>query len=213
MRTISNKLLYKTVSGEAREYLTEKKSKFISTAAHCETEEEALEFLARIRKEFPDATHNVYAYIIDENNIFRYSDDGEPAQTAGMPVLDAMRKEGIVDAAVVVTRYFGGTLLGTGGLVHAYSASAVMGLKAAGIVTRMLCNIVSVKVDYNIAGKLQHMAATEHLPIEDIVYADDVTFYISVTPGETEKFLDKMNDISNGRAICTIIDTKYIDAK
>lgn len=213
MSTISNKLIYKTVSGEAREYLTEKKSKFISTAAHCETEEDALEFLSRIRKEFPDATHNVYAYIIDENNIFRYSDDGEPAQTAGMPVLDAMRKEGIVDAAVVVTRYFGGTLLGTGGLVHAYSASAAMGLKAAGIVTRMLCNIISVKVDYNIAGKLQHMAATEHLPIEDIVYADDVTFYISVMPSETEKFLDKMTDISNGRAICAVIDTKYIDAK
>lgn len=106
-----------------------------------------------MRSKYSDATHNVYAYVIDENNIFRYSDDGEPSGTAGMPVLDAIRKSGIVDVVVVVTRYFGGTLLGTGGLVHTYGASAKQGLIESEIVIRKLCDIVSVKVDYSLLGK------------------------------------------------------------
>ena len=137
--------MYKTVQNHAETLLVEKKSKFYSNVCPVESEEEALEFLATIKKKYSDATHNVYAYIIDENNIFRYSDDGEPGGTAGMPVLDTIRKEGLVDVIVVVTRYFGGTLLGTGGLVHAYGASAKQGLIEAGIVTRTLCNIVEVK--------------------------------------------------------------------
>ena len=108
-----------------------------------------MEFLQNIRSQYRDATHNVYAYVIDENNIFRYSDDGEPGGTAGLPVLDAMRKDNIVDAAVVVTRYFGGTLLGTGGLVHAYSTAARMGLENAGIVMRTLCTCFSVTAHYD----------------------------------------------------------------
>lgn len=210
---ISNKLIYKTVSKRAREYLVEKKSKFIASVAPCKNEEEALDFLAEIRKEFPDATHNVYAYIIDENQIFRYSDDGEPSQTAGMPVLDTMRKEEIVDTCIVVTRYFGGTLLGTGGLVHAYGASAALGLEAAGIVTRMLCNILSVNVDYTFAGKVQHMAESEHLMIEDILYTQDVTIFICVLPEDTQRIIDKITELTNGRAFCSVSDTKYVDVK
>lgn len=212
MRRISNKLLYKTVKNEAREYLIEKKSKFISSVRPCQSEDEALEFLAEIRKEFSDATHNVYAYVIDENQIFRYSDDGEPSQTAGMPVLDAIRKEGLVDVAVVVTRYFGGTLLGTGGLVRAYGNSAVMGIHAAGIIKKMMCNIVSVNVDYTLAGKVQHKVASEHLILEDTLYTQEVTFFICVLPEETQKLIDEMTELTNGRAICTVIDSKYIEA-
>lgn len=212
MICISNKVVYKTVSGEAREYLTEKKSKFIASVKPCQTEEEALEFLEKIRKEFSDATHNVYAYVIDENQIFRYSDDGEPSQTAGMPVLDAIRKEGLVDVAVVVTRYFGGTLLGTGGLVHAYGSSAAMGLQAAGMITRMLCNVLSVKTDYSVVGKIQHKAAAEHLILEDTIYTEEVTFYICVQPQHTQRLIDELTELTNGKAVCAVVDTKYVDA-
>ena len=135
---MSLKDTYKTVADEAETLMIEKKSKFYSHVKPVQNEEEALEFLGRIRSENRDATHNVYAYVIDENNIFRYSDDGEPSGTAGMPVLDTIRKSGITDVIVVVTRYFGGTLLGTGGLVHAYGASARQGLAEAGVITRDL---------------------------------------------------------------------------
>ena len=113
-----------------------------------------------MRSKYSDATHNVYAYVIDENNIFRYSDDGEPSGTAGMPVLDAIRKSGIVDVVVVVTRYFGGTLLGTGGLVHTYGASAKQGLIESEIVIRKLCVIVYVNVDYSLLGKMKNEIMT-----------------------------------------------------
>ena len=145
---MSKKDCYKTVEREAQAMLVEKKSKFIANVKPVSTEAEALEYLAAMRSKYSDARHNVYAYVIDENNIFRYSDDGEPGGTAGMPVLDAIRKPGLVDVVVVVTRYFGGTLLGTGGLVHAYSSSARDGLLAAQPIIREKCNIVDVKVDY-----------------------------------------------------------------
>ena len=137
---------YKTVSHEASTVFIDRKSRFISHVMPVSSEAAAIEYLNKIRSEYPDARHNVYAYVIDENNIFRYSDDGEPSGTAGMPVLDTIRKSGLVDVIVVVTRYFGGVLLGTGGLVHAYGTSATEGLKAAGIVTRRLCDIVDARV-------------------------------------------------------------------
>ena len=177
-----------------------------------ESEEEALEFLATIKKKYSDATHNVYAYIIDENNIFRYSDDGEPGGTAGMPVLDTIRKEGLVDVIVVVTRYFGGTLLGTGGLVHAYGASAKQGLIEAGIVTRTLCNIVEVKCDYTLVGKIQYKIASDNYILEDTIYDNDVTFKICCKIEDTQKLIDELIDLTNARVICSVSDEpKYID--
>ncbi len=202
---------YKTVAGEGRAFLTEKKSKFIASVAPAPTEEDALAFLAKIRSEFPDARHNVYAYVIEENHIFRYSDDGEPAQTAGMPVLDVIRKEGLVDVAVVVTRYFGGVLLGTGGLVHAYGSSAKLGLQEAKIITRTLCNLVSVKVDYTLAGKVQYAIAAAHYPTEDAEYGQDVTFYVLSKIENTDAFLREMTELTNGRAACAVLEQKWVD--
>ena len=193
--------------------MVEKKSKFISTVIPVTCEQEALEFLQQMRSKYSDATHNVYAYVIDENNIFRYSDDGEPSGTAGMPVLDTIRKEGIVDVAVVVTRYFGGTLLGTGGLVHAYGASARMGLEAAGIVTRILCDIVSCKVDYTLVGKMQHLIATRGYILEDTVYDREVDFVVCLKSEQVTAFYDAVTELSCGRAIIKNIDKKYIDVK
>ena len=213
MIKISQKAKYRTVKHRSSTLLVEKKSKFIASVAPADTEEEALEFLKEIKSKYPDATHNVYAYIIDENNIFRYSDDGEPSGTAGMPVLDTIRKEGLVDVCVVVTRYFGGTLLGTGGLVHAYGSSAKQGLYEADIITRALCNVVCVKVDYTMSGKIQYMTSTNNLITEDIVYGDDVTFYICSMLDETEKLIKEITELTYGRAICTVVEQKYVDLK
>lgn len=210
---MSKKDVYKTVKGRAETLLVEKKSKFIANVSPAETEEEALSFLNEIRSKYPDATHNVYAYVIDENNIFRYSDDGEPSGTAGMPVLDAVRKSGIVDAAVVVTRYFGGTLLGTGGLVHTYGASAKQGLEAAGIVLRRLCDILSVRADYTLLGKLQHEFAAKGYILEDTIYEDEVTFIISCPVDTTDKVIADITNLTNARAVCERTDKKYVDVE
>lgn len=191
--------------------LVEKKSKFIASVSPVKDEEEALEFLKTVKSKYPDATHNVYAYIIDENNIFRYSDDGEPGGTAGMPVLDAMRKEGLVDTAVVVTRYFGGTLLGTGGLVHAYGASAKQGINEAQIITKALCNVVAVAVDYTLVGKMQYMISSKNLMTEDTVYGNDVTFYVCCKLEDTEKFIKEVTELTFGKGVCNVIEQKYVD--
>lgn len=214
MIKISKKVTYKTVSRHSESLLIEKKSKFISNVKPVETEEEALEFLQETKKKYADATHNVYAYVIDENNISRYSDDGEPGGTAGMPVLDTIRKEGLLDVIVVVTRYFGGTLLGTGGLVHAYGASAKQGLEESEIITKTLCNLVDFKVDYTLVGKVQYMISTNNYILEDTIYDNEVTFRICSKIENTEKLIADMIDLTNGRVTYEVSDEpKYIDVK
>lgn len=203
--------MYKTVARESETLLIEKKSKFISHVKPVDNEPDALEFLNKIRSEHPSATHNVYAYVIDENNIFRYSDDGEPGGTAGMPVLDTIRNSGLVDVIVVVTRYFGGTLLGTGGLVRAYSASAKDGLNESGIITRIMCDIISIKTDYDLVGKLQYHFATGDYKLTDTVYENDVTFFIASPKSETDKLISELVELTNGRAIIDTVAQKYID--
>ena len=210
---MSKKDIYKTVAQESETLIIEKKSKFYSHVKPVDNEADALEYLSQMRSKYSDATHNVYAYVIDENNIFRYSDDGEPGGTAGMPVLDTIRKAGITDVIVVVTRYFGGTLLGTGGLVHAYGASAKKGLLESGVIIRTMCDIISVKVSYELAGKIQYKLASDGHMLEDTVYADDVTFYICSPKDETERLIDKLTDFSSGRAEIAIIDRKYVDKR
>lgn len=211
MSKISAKECYKTVSRRAEAVLVEKRSKFIATVIPANSEEAALAFLEEMRRRYSDATHNVYAYVIDENNIFRYSDDGEPGGTAGMPVLDTIRKAGIVDCAVVVTRYFGGTLLGTGGLVHAYGGAARQGLLAAGIIERRLCSILSVRVDYTTSGRLAHLLAETGTIIEDTVYDTGVTYFVCVRTDEAARFTADITEHTNGRAIIKNIGSKYID--
>lgn len=210
---MSLKNKYKTVLHESESLLIEKKSKFIANVCPAENETKAIEFVNKIRSKYPDATHNVYAYVIDENNIFRYSDDGEPSGTAGMPVLDVMRKADIVDTVIVVTRYFGGTLLGTGGLVHTYGASAKQGLVDAEIIERIMCDIVSVKTDYTLSGKIQHKISTDGLMLEDTVYSDNVEFLICSALEDTERLVSEITDLTNGTAECKITDKKYIHKK
>lgn len=208
---MSKRDIYKTVAKESETLLIEKKSKFISHVMPVATEDEAIAYLNRIRSTYPDATHNVYAYIIDENNIFRYSDDGEPGGTAGMPVLDTIRNLGLVDVCVVVTRYFGGTLLGTGGLVRAYSGSAKQGLIESGIIERTMCNIISVKTDYDLVGKLQYTFANDGYTVVDTVYENDVTFFIASPKADTERLTKAIIELTNGRAEISAVAEKYVD--
>lgn len=208
---MSLKNSYKTVANEAKTLLVREKSKFITHVMPVDNEPDAIAYLNKIRSEYPDARHNVYAYVIDENNIFRYSDDGEPSGTAGMPVLDAIRKSGIVDVIVVVTRYFGGVLLGTGGLVHAYGNSASQGLNEAKPVLRQLCDIINIRADYTMLGKVQYMIASSGYSLEDTVYDDLVTFVISCPISDTEKVIAEITEMTNARAECTITAQKYMD--
>ena len=210
---MSKKEIYKTVAEQSESLLIEKKSKFIANVKPVDNEADALEFLNEIRSKYPDATHNVYAYVIDENNIYRYSDDGEPSGTAGMPVLDAIRKREIVDVIVVVTRYFGGTLLGTGGLVHTYGASAKQGLIKSRVVDRMLCDILSVTVSYSLLGKMQHEIMSRGYILEDTLYEDNVTFVLSVPVQDTERVTKELVNLTNAGCEIEKTDKKYVDIK
>ena len=204
---------YVTVLKEyAEDEFTEKKSVFISYVKRVDDEDGAKRFISEIKQKHKDATHNVYAYVIDENNIFRYSDDNEPSGTAGMPVLDTIRKSGLVDCAVVVTRYFGGTLLGTGGLVHAYGSAAREGLQNAGIITRTLCDVLSVNVDYTTAGRLNHFFAERGSLLGDTTYDTEVTFCVFSPKAETDSLIADLTEETNGRAIIKKTDLRYIDA-
>ncbi len=208
---MSLKNSYKTVEHDGGALLVEKKSKFFAEVKPVDNEPDAIEFLNSIRSKYPDARHHVYAYVIDENNIFRYSDDGEPSGTAGMPVLDTIRKSGIVDAVVVVTRYFGGTLLGTGGLVRAYSGAAKMGLEAANVIMRELCDIVEIRADYSHLGKIQYMLSSGGYMLENTEYGDEVVFTVASPIGTTERLIAEVTDLTNAKAKCEITDKKYVN--
>ncbi len=202
---------YKTIKNRGIAEYEDRKSRFIANVFPVETEEKAIEILNAVKKKYSDARHNVYAYVVRENNIQRFSDDGEPSGTAGMPVLDAIRKRGLTDTLVVVTRYFGGTLLGTGGLVHAYGKSASEGIENACPVTRKLCDIFSVTADYTLSGKIEYSLQGSEYIIEDISYTDAVTFTVCVPSGEGERFIKEITEISLGNAKVEQIGEKFVD--
>lgn len=166
---------YRTVARKAAAEFTEKRSRFIGYICPVQTEEQALEFIRARAKEHWDARHNVYAYVLEGGNLCRYSDDGEPQGTAGIPVLEVLRKTGLTDCAAVVTRYFGGILLGGGGLVRAYSHAARLAVEAAGIVEMRRCRRLEVRCDYAQYGFLPALLAAENAQITDTRYDDGVT--------------------------------------
>ncbi len=190
---------YKTVRKAASDEYIVKKSRFIGHIAPVTTAEQALEFIAAVSKKHWDATHNVYAYILREGGIKRYSDDGEPQGTAGIPTLDVLEKSGVTDCAVVVTRYFGGIMLGAGGLVRAYSHSASIAVAAGGIVTRAMCARLKVTCDYYFYGKLSSLVPESGGVIEDTVFEDNVTLIFRLPLELVDGFNAKLIDVSNGR--------------
>ena len=157
--------------------ITEKKSRFIAYLAYVTTEEDAQSFVAQIKKKHYDARHNVYAYILNSGGK-KYSDDGEPSKTAGYPILEMLENKGVTDVVCVVTRYFGGTLLGTGGLIRAYTKSAKDCLEKAGVKKMILCDTVNLTFDYACLNKIEHMLKTENLVTKDKTFLENVTLTV-----------------------------------
>ena len=193
---------YKTVLYEHRAEIIEKKSKFIATLRHVTSQEEAIAFIDEIRSEFWDATHNVYAYTLVDGNIKRYSDDGEPSGTSGVPSLNVLESEGLYDVCVVITRYFGGTLLGTGGLVRAYSDSVKKVIESADIVSRYLCDRITLSCDYNIWGKVSNILSSKSIPVGEVVYADKVSADIFEKVQLSDKLISELTEKTDALCLC-----------
>lgn len=202
---------YKSLRKVDEKEIIIEKSSFIGTAKAVADEEEALEFIREVKKRHYEATHNVYAYILgDDNNIQRFSDDGEPSGTAGVPVLEVLKKNDLRNVCAVVTRYFGGIKLGKGGLVRAYSKGAAAALEASEVIWRTLYKVVAVKVDYTLLGMMQNQLKLDGYALRNINYADNVVFEIYVENNQTEDFLAKVTDWCNARVETQIIDEEYL---
>lgn len=202
---------YLTLRKEAEDEFIEKRSRFIGYAKPVTTQEEAMDFINKIRAKHWDATHNVYAYVLREGQARRYSDDGEPSGTAGVPVLDVLLKENITDCVVVATRYFGGVLLGAGGLVRAYSHTSKIAVEAAGIMKMSVCSVMSVTCDYNFYGRLAALIPEFGGITEDTEFGENVTvrFYL---PKTNEGLFDaKLVDSSLGKFSAVKICEKYAE--
>ncbi len=194
----SFRIVYQGGTGE----IIEKKSRFIATVVPVNTEEEAITFIEQTRKKYYDANHNCFAYVIGDNNeIQRCSDDGEPVRTAGRPMLDVLLGEGIHNAALVVTRYFGGTLLGTGGLVRAYQGAAKEGLNNSVILEKLNGIKLQITTDYNGIGKLQYITSQMEITTLDTEYTDIVVMTNLVPIELYEQFEKKVVEATNGKAV------------
>ena len=189
---------YSTVYAKTEASFTERKSEFIGYIAPVKTPDEAVSFISEVREKHRKATHNVYAYILRDNNISRYSDDGEPQGTAGVPVLDVLQKEGLTDVCCVVTRYFGGLLLGGGGLVRAYSHSAKIAVDAARKMIMCSCYKVDFSVDYNLYGKITYILPEFEVKILDTVFESDVRISLLIKSEKYEGFEKKLIDLCSG---------------
>ena len=195
------------------EYIVEK-STFIGYAKPIKTEEEAIEFVNEIKKKHKDATHNVWAYTVGENmNIQRYSDDGEPQGTAGIPTLEVIKKEDLRDVVVVVTRYFGGIKLGAGGLVRAYTKGAKVGLEAGIVIEKVKSTEVKIKIEYTQLGKIQNEIMNLGFTVKDTIYSDDVEIIVYSKVEDVESLKDRIIDITSGTADVSLGDEYYLSEK
>lgn len=201
---------YKTVLRETEAEFTEKRSRFIGYIKPVESEAAALDFLAAIRQKHWDATHNVYAYIV-RGGATRYSDDGEPQGTAGIPVLDVLRKSGVTDAAVVVTRYFGGVLLGGGGLVRAYGHAASLALSAAGTAVMRECPELTLTCSYAQYGRIGSLVPECGGVLSDTAFGENVTLTFHMAQEALAAFGKKLSDATNGQAVLREIGRKYYE--
>lgn len=203
---------YFTVKGYGEHEIIIEKSRFICYVSRATTEEEAQSFIQNIKKKHWDATHNCSAYLIGaRDQIQKANDDGEPSGTAGVPMLEVLKKRKLKDTVVVVTRYFGGIKLGAGGLIRAYSKSTSEGLNHTGIVERKLMRVMQTKVDYTLLGKVENELRQSRYTIKDIHYLEDVTFDAYVEEGEKEAFQEWIIELTNGRCIIVEGDMLYLE--
>ena len=200
---------YKTVLNRASGEFTERRSRFIGHAMPVQSEEEAVAFINELKAKFWDASHNVYAYTLRDGQIKRYSDDGEPQGTAGIPTLDVLLKSGVTDTVVVVTRYFGGILLGAGGLVRAYSHGASLALEQAEVITMRECLLAELSCDYNQYGRLQALVPECGGVVDDTQFTDLVKICFHMTEEELDRFQPRLADATCGTVTVTKIGKKF----
>ena len=200
---------YLTVAKETEDEFTVKHSRFIGYIKPVTTQEEAVEFINSKKSKHWDATHNVYAYILRDGQIRRYSDDGEPQGTAGIPVLDVLQKEGLTDCVVVVTRYFGGILLGGGGLVRAYSHAAKLAVDASGVIKMSMCVRAECECDYGYYGRLASLIPECGGTIENSEFTENVKVTFTMPQNLYGSFCAKLIDSSLGKYNATELETLF----
>lgn len=201
---------YKTVLREAEDDFVEKRSRFIGYAKPVSTEAEALAFIAEKRSKHWDASHNVYAYILRDGGIMRYSDDGEPQGTAGMPILEVLRHENLTDCVCVVTRYFGGILLGTGGLVRAYTQGAQVAVAAAGVQRMSLYTVALIACPYNLYDIVTHLLPEYDCAVEETDYGADVTLTVTLPAGGEDRLNAGLAEATAGTVYAEVMETKFM---
>ena len=203
---------YLTVAGRGEHEIVIEKSRFISHIARVETEDAAQDFIQEIKKKHKDATHNCSAYMIGEQNqIQKALDDGEPSGTAGVPILEVLKKKELKDTAVVVTRYFGGIKLGAGGLIRAYSKATSEGINTTGVVIRKLMRVISTTVDYTWLGKLENELRSSIYQIKEIQYLDQVNILVYVEETQKETYIAWITELTNGQGHITEEEMLYLE--
>lgn len=203
---------YFTVKQQGSDEIVIQKSRFIGYVRRVESEEAAKSFIQEIKKKHHDATHNCSAYLIGEHDeIQKANDDGEPSGTAGVPILEVLKKQHLKDTAIVVTRYFGGIKLGAGGLIRAYGSTTSQAIKTTGVVKRQLMQGFSVTVDYGLLGKLENELRQSQYIIDGINYLENVEFLVYVKDGEEQNFNKWIIDLTNDQAIINEKNTKYME--
>lgn len=201
---------YMTVRQAGHNEVTIQKSRFIGYASPCATEEEAIRYIQAIREQHREARHHCYAYIIGSNSgIMRYSDDGEPGGTAGMPMLDLLKKEQTVNCCVVVVRYFGGILLGTGGLVRAYTQGCKLALEAAEIVRMELSDVIQCRVNYSLWNTIQYALKNMDILVGDVQYLDTIEFEYAVRKKDSEESIRTLLNKTDGKLEYKILEEAY----
>ncbi len=205
------KEIYKTIREAGTDEFTEKRSRFIGSALPVTTEKEALDFIAAMKSKYWDANHNVYAYILREGGVQRFSDDGEPQGTAGIPVLEVLKKGGLTDLVVVVTRYFGGILLGAGGLVRAYSHGAKIAVEAAGVKHMRPAFGVELDTDYSLYGKIAYILPKYHIRQQQNDFGVSVRMRFVMAAELFEVFRAELTDLTNGAVFPYVQEELYAD--
>ena len=200
---------YRTVEAPAQDEFVEKKSRFIGHIAPVRTEEEAVAVLNSVRERHREATHNVYAYILRDNQLMRFSDDGEPQGTAGKPVLEVVLREGLVDVAVVVTRYFGGVLLGAGGLVRAYAQGAKTAVDAARVLNMQPAAVLELDMGYDFYGKATYILPGHEIQVLDSVFAEGVRLRLLCKAARLPAFTRELTELSSGTVAPLVLEEKF----
>lgn len=203
---------YLTVKGYGEKEIVIERSRFIAYVERAESEEAALAFIQKIKKKHWDATHNCSAYMVGENDqIQKADDDGEPSGTAGKPILEVIKKRGLKDTVVVVTRYFGGIKLGAGGLIRAYGKGATNGINAAQVIERILHTRMAVTIDYTLLGRVENELRSREYRLVHIDYMDTVTVYVDIPAGEEERYEAWITDLTHGQAEISRGEWLYVD--